>query len=346
LHLRLEKNPEDKKVLEQIDQVKIYLISFSEQQKEVLDKVRKFLSKLEEDKKKSPERESKTSRCSTPKSKGRGKSKSKTKSSKNSSEATSDTSDDDEEDDIFLAYLDSDQGYKGHVEEYDIGPGDFEKDSEPVEEFYRQIETTQTFDSIHKEQFLDAIDLVTEPTYNSTLSRIEELRRRKKFLVVTYVPDIGDKKYRYQTFLQNTITSPPHLRRRKPNQLPSAPPPPRSSPRTIPPLEKMETRNKTLNLFKTQVDGCDDSIDDVDDVAVNNNNIVERLEFRNQLLKRKLEMEEEMAHLQKRAKTLQEKRERQKEEKMLLLKEQKETEQKIYQLLQHISDAAVSSAVN
>ena len=71
----------------------------------------------------------------------------------------------------------------------------------------------------------------------------------------------------------------------------------------------METRNKTLNLFKTQVDGCDDSIDDVDDVAVNNNNIVERLEFRNQLLKRKLEMEDEMAHLQKRAKTLQEKRE-------------------------------------
>ena len=83
--------------------------------------MRQFLSKLEEGKKKSPERESKTSRCSTPKSKGRGKSKSKTKSSKNSSEATSDTSDDEEEDDIFLAYLDSDQGYKGHVEEYDIG---------------------------------------------------------------------------------------------------------------------------------------------------------------------------------------------------------------------------------
>ena len=83
--------------------------------------MRNFLSKLEEDKKKSPERESKTSRCSTPKSKGRGKSKSKTKSSKNSSEATSDTSEDEEENDIFLAYLDSDQGYRGHVEDYDIG---------------------------------------------------------------------------------------------------------------------------------------------------------------------------------------------------------------------------------
>merc|ERR1712126_179347 len=108
-----------------------------------------------------------------------------------------------------------------------------------------------------------------------------------------------------------------------------------------------ETRNKTLNLFKTQVDGCDDSIYDVDDadVAVDNNKFVERLELRNQLLKRKLEMEEEMEHLQKRAKILQEKRERQKEEKMLLLKDQKETEQKIMQLLQHISDAAVSSSL-
>ena len=83
--------------------------------------MRNFLSKLEEDKKKSPERESKPFRCSTPKSKGRGKSKSKTKSSKNSSEATSDTSEDEEENDIFLAYLDSDQGYRGHVEDYDIG---------------------------------------------------------------------------------------------------------------------------------------------------------------------------------------------------------------------------------
>ena len=87
--------------------------------------------------------------------------------------------------------------------------------------------------------------------------------------------------------------------------------PPRSSPRTIPPLEKMETRNKTLNLFKSQVDGCDDLVDEVDDKdePLLNNNFVERLEFRNQLLKRKLEMEEEMENLQKKAKILQDKRE-------------------------------------
>ena len=31
-----------------------------------------------------------------------------------------------------------------------------------MEEFYRQIETTETFDSIHKEQFLDAIGKIDE----------------------------------------------------------------------------------------------------------------------------------------------------------------------------------------
>merc|ERR1712025_50256 len=178
-------------------------------------------------------------------------------------------------------------------------------------------------------------------------TQLEEKKKRKALKrVSTYIPEVADKKYRYQTFLQNSITSPPHLRRRKPNQLPAAPP--RSSPRTIPPLEKMETRNKTLNLFKSQEDGCADLVDEVDDKdePLLNNNFVERLEFRNQLLKRKLEMEEEMENLQKKAKILQDKRERQKEEKMILLKEQKETEQKIFQLLQHISDAAVSSSLN
>ena len=75
----------------------------------------------------------------------------------------------------------------------------------------------------------------------------------------------------------------------------------------------METRNKTLNLFKTQVDGCDDDmIDEVEQTEhghVNNNYLAERIQVRNELLKRKLEMEDEMEHLQKRARFLQDKRE-------------------------------------
>ena len=68
----------------------------------------------------------------------------------------------------------------------------------------------------------------------------------------------------------------------------------------------METRNKTLNLFKTQVDGCDDIIED--DVAPILS-FQEKLELRNSLLKRKFEMEEEMDDLRKRARIIQDKRE-------------------------------------
>ena len=149
--------------------------------------------------------------------------------------------------------------------------------------------------------------MLTEPSYNSTLSRIEELRRRKHFLVVTYIPDISDKKLRYQTFLQNTITSPPRLRNRRSNQLPVLPP--RASTRNIPAPEKMETRNKTLGMFRSQVDGADDLVEDMEEESVPTKNIAERIAFRNQLLKRKLEMEDELEDLQKRARTVQERRE-------------------------------------
>ena len=176
--------------------------------------------------------------------------------------------------------------------------------------------------------------------------------------------------YRYQTFLQNTVTSPPHLRTRKQNQLPSLPP--RASTRSVAaPVEKMETRNKSLNLFRSQVDGCTDQMEaEAEGVAVEDQgeavtSLQERLAVRNHLMKRKLEMEDEMMHLQKRACVLQERKEvnlslnynvsiitqiifvylqRQREEKLLLLKEQKETELKIQSLLQYIADLAASSS--
>ena len=116
--------------------------------------------------------------------------------------------------------------------------------------------------------------------------------------------------YRYQTFLQNTVTSPPHLRTRKQNQLPSLPP--RASTRSVAaPVEKMETRNKSLNLFRSQVDGCTDQMEaeaeEEQGEAVTS--LQERLAVRNHLLKRKLEMEDEIMHLQKRACVLQERKE-------------------------------------
>ena len=217
---------------------------------------------------------------------------------------------------------------------------------------------TETLEEIDKDNFMYSIgnmslcssvqfysifspDLLTEPIFEQRTSRLEKLRKRKKSRSITYIPEISDKKYRYQTFLQSSITSPPHLRRRKPNQLPSLPP--RQGLRTIslPPPEKMETRKKTVNLMKTQVDGCLDLTDEESSSA--ESQLYQRLEYRNLLLKRKHDMEEEMETLQKRAKVLQDKREDQKDEKQRLLKEQKETEVKIRTLLQNIVDSSTSN---
>ena len=96
-----------------------------------------------------------------------------------------------------------------------------------------------------------------------------------------------------------------------------------------------------MNLMKTQVDGCLDLTDEESSSA--ESQLYQRLEYRNLLLKRKHDMEEEMETLQKRAKVLQERREDRKDEKLRLLKEQKETELKIRDLLQNLVDSSTSN---
>ena len=107
----------------------------------------------------------------------------------------------------------------------------------------------------------------------------------------------------------------------------------------------METRKKTVNLMKTQVDGCLDLTEEMqsEESSSAESQLYQRLEYRNFLLKRKHEMEEEIETLQKRAKVLQERREDQKDEKLRLLKEQKETEVKIRNLLQNLVDSSTSN---
>jgi len=129
---RLRKNPQDQKVVKQIDDVKNYLISFSDQQRDVLDKVRDYLKQLEEKRTSledtpdivhvpiSTKQEIKTSRCSTPVKNLKNKSKKKVKGKLKPSRSISPDSTDDESDEIFLAYFDCSEGYRGHVEEYEV----------------------------------------------------------------------------------------------------------------------------------------------------------------------------------------------------------------------------------
>jgi len=346
---RLRKNPQDHKVVKQIEDVKNYLISFSDQQRDVLDQVRDYLKQLEEKRTSledtpdivhvptSTKQENKTSRCSTPVKNLKNKPKKKSKGKLKPSRSISPDSSDDESDEIFLAYFDCTEGYRGHVEEYEVScpPGNHEE--ELVDENLEEVSffiTEDTLATVSKENYMLNIDLLTDSQFKMSITQLEEKRKRKALKrVSTYIPEVADKKYRYQTFLQNSITSPPHLRRRKPNQLPSLPRPVKSL--SFPTVEKMETRSKSPSLAKSQVDGADDlSEDSANDESETSMvySIEERIELRNSLLKRKKEMETEIETLQKKAKILQEVREVQREEKCLLLKKQMETNSKIRKL--------------
>jgi len=346
---RLRKNPQDHKVVKQIEDVKNYLISFSDQQRDVLDQVRDYLKQLEEKRTSledtpdivhvptSTKQENKTSRCSTPVKNLKNKPKKKSKGKLKPSRSISPDSSDDESDEIFLAYFDCTEGYRGHVEEYEVScpPGNHEE--ELVDENLEEVSffiTEDTLATVSKENYMLNIDLLTDSQFKMSIKQLEEKRKRKALKrVSTYIPEVADKKYRYQTFLQNSITSPPHLRRRKPNQLPSLPRPVKSL--SFPTVEKMETRSKSPSLAKSQVDGADDlSEDSANDESETSMvySIEERIELRNSLLKRKKEMETEIETLQKKAKILQEVREVQREEKCLLLKKQMETNSKIRKL--------------
>lgn len=145
---RSQKNPQDKQVLKQIDDVKNYLISFSDQQRVVLDKVRSFLRNLEEERKKSIfvesqelgppalpiKQEQKTSRCSTPVKNSKNRPKKKGKGKSKNSSSTSPDSSDEENYEVFLAYFESSAGYRGHVEDYDVECPPNEENSELAED--------------------------------------------------------------------------------------------------------------------------------------------------------------------------------------------------------------------
>merc|ERR1719490_684073 len=92
-------------------------------------------------------------------------------------------------------------------------------------------ESVEMETSSDREAFLAKLNLLT----NEGGKHIEEVYkrrrlRRRKMKLPSYIPEVADKKYRQQTFLQSCLTSPPHLRRRTPapraHALPLKPPAP------------------------------------------------------------------------------------------------------------------------
>ena len=95
-------------------------------------------------------------------------------------------------------------------------------------------------------RLFSCLDLLTDSEYEECVLVVDRRRTlRKTSRVLTYVPEISDRKFRYQTFLQNSLSSPPHLRRRTREQQAATPPAPRHAT-----PDRMETRNKTAKLDK------------------------------------------------------------------------------------------------
>merc|ERR1711874_631094 len=220
----------------------------------------------------------------------------------------------------------------------------------------------QTFDEIEKENYMLNIDLLNEDQFRMVSSHQEDKRRRKaRKRINTYIPEISDKKYRYRSFLQNSITSPPHLRRRKPGQISKVPRPVKSlsTPSPIkalnldPPVKSVPIVNNTIadegrvdspGLLRAQLDGSHDPSERKDVPGMSSNKTCKgsgkkddnqsydhdaRLAERNRLLKVREEMEEELGRLKTRSKTLRENLEKQKEKKSEMLRKEAETREKV-----------------
>jgi len=297
---RSERNPKDEQVIKQIEDVKNYLISFSDQQRVVLDKVRSYLKSLEEEKRRNPQstelgppltvppkQDLKSPRSTTPVKTGKQNPKSKKgkrKSVKNSRSTSPDSTGDEECDPVLLAYFESETCFRGHVEDYDVHcppEEDLEEDTNySSDEEVNFPRVQNTLDNSTREDYMLNIDLLTEVQHKMIVKSQEDKRKKKgRKRVSTFVPEVADKKYRYQTFLQSSITSPPHLRRRKPSQLPAVPPKVAkalSFPTFTPPLGRMETRKKSPSMAKSQLDGAND--EDFEDMLDGHHAQVEDIE--------------------------------------------------------------------
>merc|ERR1719295_1655952 len=173
----------------------------------------------------------------------------------------------------------------------------------------------------------------------------------------SYIPEVADKKYRQQTFLQSCLTSPPHLRRRtpapraaiapiKPAALVLPPPPPMVQ------ETRMGTRSRSPSTATriSQIDGTYDidfaeqenRIDIFKDEKVitiekddmrDGNQLAERLQLRDSLRKRRMELLAEFSKLETKKFELRQTKEVQRENRCRMLRQQEETEAKIRALL-------------
>jgi len=356
---RAEQSPEDSEVGHQIAEVKRYLITFSNQQNSVLESVRNFLSNLEEEKRFWNQQHSFPPPAGPVASKTKSRKKDKRKSrewqgaasSRNSRSASPDSAGEEAEQ-VFLAYFSPGPGcFPGHLEEYDVmcPPPSLDEHETEAEEMEESVEMETSSD---REAFFSRLNLLT----NEQGKRIEEVYKRRrlrrgKMKLPSYIPEVADKKYRQQNFLQSCLTSPPHLRRRtpapraalaliKPAVLPPPPPP-------VVQESRMGTRSRSPSTATriSQMDGTcdidfpqeensnkilkDEKVTAIEKEGMRDEKqLAERLQLRDSLRKRRIELLEELSEAETRKLELCQTKEVQRENRCRMLRQQEETEAK------------------
>jgi len=317
--------------------VKRYLITFSNQQNKVLESVRNFLSNLEEEKKLRHHQISLPPRPepAPAKSKSRKKDKRKSRdwqgaaSSRNSRSASPDSAGE-EADQVFLAYFSpGPENFPGHVEEYDVlcppsSPEDIEEDN--MEE-----DLTAREQDSERDAYFAKLQLLTKEKNDRIIEVLKKRRlKQRKKKCLSHIPEVADRKYRQQNFLQSCLNSPPHLRRRPPAPRPAPatkPAAPLDPPPPPPPITletRMGTRSRSPSIATRigQLDGtCDIDIQEEDnsnifkvdqtvhgdmrDKLEYDQQLRERIQLRDSLRKRREELLTEVSQLQTRKLELQ-----------------------------------------
>jgi len=218
LSSRLDKDPEDKRLIAQVAQVQDYIVAYNQEQCFLLKKIRQFLKDLEAGKFfRQQSLESSSSPHSSPNSKNSPNSLSDDDRETLDGEDHHSSSDDEEKIDPYTQYFTDENLYTGHVEEYDVQCESCldcdTRFSSPTKKLKQREEiSNQNTDQSKYMKNLEMLSAEARPEFESVL---QSQRENSKYRQFVYIPEVSDKKYRNQSFLVKLAVSPPQLRKRK-----------------------------------------------------------------------------------------------------------------------------------
>jgi len=245
LSSRLDKDPEDKRLIAQVAQVQDYIVAYNQEQCFLLEKIRQFLKDLEAGKFFRQETLA-SSTSSSPNSKHSPNSLSDDDRETIDDEGSDDheCSDDEQKIDPYTQYFTDENLYTGHVEQYDVQCEsclDCEtKFSSPTKKLKQRDEIfNQNTDQNKYMKNLELLSKEVSPEFESVL---QSQRENNKYSQFVYIPEVSDRKYRNQSFLVKLAVSPPQLRKRKQEMAEKSNRPTRAV--TFPPV-RMGTRKQS-----------------------------------------------------------------------------------------------------